>query len=113
MNGIKFKNYIYLDFKMFTFLCKKHFYNKSLHDYCNESTMKSIKNMIETIKNKKIFNTIFSNKYKEKFYYTPLCNLQNMISDMNPNPNNKIPYILILLSIPSIIYLYYKKQTMY
>lgn len=110
MNGTKFKNYIYLDFKMFTFFCKKHFYNKSLHDYCMESTMKSIQNIIETINNKKIFTIIFCNK--KKYCYTPFLNLQ-MISDINPNPNNKIPYIFIVLSIPYIIYFLYKKESTY
>lgn len=82
---------------MFTIFHKKHFYNKSLYDYCYESTMKSIQN----IKNKKIFDS-------NKKYCMPFC---NTISDMNPNPNNKIPYILVILSIPSIFYFYYRKRS--
>jgi hypothetical protein len=114
MNGIKIKNYIYLDFKMFTFFCKKPYFNKSLNEYCNDSTIKSIQNMIEN--NKKKYEIIFSNKYKENLIYSsPFYNLQKIIynSNTNPNPNTKIPYILLFLSIPSIIYFYYRKETRY
>jgi hypothetical protein len=91
---------------MFTFFNKKLFYNKSLYDYCYDSTIKSIQNMIKN--HKKKYDIIFSENYKEKITYN--IPVFKSIINPNPNPNNKITYILIVISIPSIIYFYYRKK---
>jgi hypothetical protein len=92
---------------MSIFFYKNYKINKSLNDYCNYSTIKSIQNIIE---NKKKYEII---EYKEKLKYNPFYNLQKMIhnSNINPNLNNKTPYILLFIFIPSIIYFYYRKET--
>jgi hypothetical protein len=88
---------------MFSSFYKKPFFNKVLSDYCFESTIKSIQNMIETQKKlEKTLGTIIWNNNKERLTYD-----NSMILFKNPNPNPNNPYIIVAISIP-FIYFFYK-----
>ena len=80
---------------MFTSFYKKPFFNKELSNYCFQSTMKSVQNMIERQK------AIIWDDSKERLKYS---NSLILFKNPNPNPNNN-PYI-ILVFIPFIYFFY-------
>jgi len=86
---------------MFVISSKNHFFNKSLSEYCMQSTMKSIRNIIERYAQEKKNNTIsLDNKLKHD---------NSLVIFGSPNPNNNnLPYII--LAICPVIYFFLTKK---
>jgi len=73
---------------MLTCFSKKPFFNKALSDYCFQSTIKSIQNIIERyqLERKMIWNDC-----KERFKYSNLTSLLHQLSFNMPPSGAEIP----------------------
>lgn len=89
---------------MFTSFYKKPFFNKSLSEYCMQSTFKSITNLIEKQKLEINLSTIIWDNNKERLKYS-----NSLILFKNPNPNPNNPYIILAISIVPLIYFLYQR----
>jgi hypothetical protein len=83
---------------MFAMSSKNIFFNKYISEYCMQSTMKSIRNIIERYNQERENNTIkWNNKLKHG---------NSLVIFENPNPNNNNLHYIILAIFPVIYYKY-------
>lgn len=92
---------------MFTSFYKNQFFNKDINEYCIQSTMKSINNLIKKYtQERKCGKIIWDNRTDKLKYDSSLILFENP----NPNLNNKLPYIILAISIFPFMYYFLKKK---